>query len=163
MKEENKLLKFVYTFFLGLLLAMFVGFGVNTFYEEPKAPEYPSSTMAIYGDKAPSEEQIAAEKAYNEEQIAYNESLKPYSRNVSIIVLLSAIALISLSLIYVSKIKILADGLMMGGLFTLMYSIIRSIISENSKYIFVTITVGLITVAYLGYRRFVHPELKVKK
>ncbi len=35
------MLKFVYSFFLGLLLVIFVGMGVATFYESPKAPEYP--------------------------------------------------------------------------------------------------------------------------
>ncbi|QQS18821.1 hypothetical protein IPL68_02020 [Candidatus Saccharibacteria bacterium] len=52
---------------------------------------------------------------------------------------------------------------MLGGLFTLIYSIGRGFASQNSKYVFIAITVGLALVIYLGYRRFAHENLPPKK
>lgn len=42
----------------------------------------------------------------------------------------------------------------MGGLFTLFYGLGRGFASEDSKYVFAVASLSLITVVYLGYRRF---------
>lgn len=52
---------------------------------------------------------------------------------------------------------------MLGGLFVLLYSLGRGFASENSKYVFVVVTVGLVTVLYLGYHRFVKAHVPVDK
>lgn len=153
MADENKVLKIVYTFFLGLLLAIFVGVGINTFYESPKPPEYPISLTTPM--KEPTNEPSDEELEYREAQQKYDEAIKPYNRNVSIIALSAAIVLVVISLVFERRIKIIADGMMLGGLFTLIYSIIRSFVSEDTKYIFVVVTIGLALVLYLGYHRFV--------
>lgn len=151
--EDNKMLKLVYTFFLGLLLAIFIGVGINTFYVAPEAPEYP---IGIYNyGKEPSDEQLATERAFEEKSRQHDEDMKPYSRNVSIITLAGSVVLLAVSLIYEKKMKFIADGVMLGGLFTLFYSIIRSFVSEDSKFVFATVTTGLVVVVYLGYHRFV--------
>lgn len=159
--EDNKILKLVYTFFLGILLAIFVGVGINTFYPGPKAPEYPAGEM-IY-DKEPTDDQRAKEREYETRAQQYREESKPYNRNVSIITLVSAVALLGVSLVYEKKIKVLADGVMLGGLFTLIYSIGRGFASEDSKYVFAMVTVGLAVVLYLGYHRFIRPHSESAK
>lgn len=160
MADENKVLKIVYTFFLGLLLAIFVGVGINTFYEGPKPPEWPTSlsTPAKDPEAAPSRD----ETQYYEAQQAYDKAIKPYNRNVSTIALSAAVILVVVSLVFEKRIKIIADGVMLGGLFTLIYSIIRSFVSEDTKYIFVVVTVGLVLVLYLGYHRFVRSQASKK-
>lgn len=154
---DNRILKLVYTFFLGLLLAIFVGAGINTFYPGPEAPVYPVAVYETYG-KEPTDEQIAQQKEYQAKEQEYNEKMKPYSRNVSIITLVAAVLFLAISIIYEKKLHFISDGVMLGGLFTLLYSIIRGFMSEDSKYVFMVVTVGLIVVLYLGYHRFVRPE-----
>lgn len=151
--EDNRVLKLVYTFFLGLLLAIFIGVGISTFYAGPKAPTYPTE-LNTYG-KELTTEQIAKQKQFDQVDEQYRNKLKPYSRNVSIISLTAAVALLGISLLYEKKIKLIADGIMLGGVFTLMYSLGQSFAAENSKFSFGVVTVGLIIVLYLGYHRFV--------
>ncbi len=153
---ENKVLSLVYTFFLGLLIALFVGFGVDTFYAGPTMPEYPSS-LNTYGKDQPSAEQLAKQKEYDQKFERYNKDQKPYNRNVSIIVLVASVLLMAASIAYERRIQVIANGVMMGGLFSLLYSIGRGLASEDSKYVFVVLCVGLAIVLYLGYRRFVTP------
>ena len=152
--DDNKLLKLVYTFFLGLLIAIFVGVGINTFYEGPKMPEYPTEAIT-YSKEPTSDQEALRQQAYDTQYKQYNDAVKPYNRNVSILTLVAAVILLAVSLISEKRVKILADGVMLGGLFTLLYSIGRSFASEDSKYVFVTVSVGLVVVLYLGYHRFV--------
>lgn len=156
MTSSNTILKFVYSLFLGVLLALFVGFGINTFYLGAEEPRYPAMTEAL--TKEPTKEQQAIDVKYQADYRKFEDKMKPYSRNVSIIALIAATTFLALSLVFEKKLRVLADGIMFGGLFTLLYSIIRSVISQDSKYIFVVITVGLITVLYLGYHKFIRHQ-----
>lgn len=151
--RETNILQLIYTFFVGLLLALFIGAGINTFYTPPAAPEYPS-ILNIYG-KEPTEQQLAVQKQFDQQNAIYQDKMKPYNRNVSIMTLVAAVAFLVVSVLFEKKIKFIANGIMLGGLSTLIYSIGRGFASEDSKYIFTAITVGLAIVLYLGYRRFV--------
>ncbi|NBU33062.1 hypothetical protein EB118_05960 [bacterium] len=153
MKEDNKILKLVYTFFLGLLMAIFIGVGINTFYPGPKAPVFPIE-LNTYGKELNADE-LKTQKQWDKTMEQHNNLMKPYNRNVSLIALIAAVVLLAASLVYENKIKVMADGVMLGGLFVLLYSLGRGFASENSKYVFVVVTVGLATVLYLGYHRFV--------
>ena len=150
------MLKVVYTFFLGLLLAIFVGVGTNTFYGGPKPQEY-SAALETYG-KDPTPEQIKLQKDYSARMDEYNRKMKPYNRNVSAVTLSAAVILLTVSLAFEKKIKIIADGIMLGGVFTLLYSLGRSFASEDTKYTFVVVSVGLIVAIYLGYHRFIKAQ-----
>jgi hypothetical protein len=158
MKDENKILRIVYTFFLGLLLAMFIGLGINTFYEGPKEPDYPIGIDA-YTPKQLTEEQAKKQHDYEVAMAKYNKEMQPYNRNVSIIALIAAVILLVISLIYEKRINIISDGVLLGGLFTLLYSLIRGFASQNTKYVFIVVTIGLIVALYLGYHRFVKPTV----
>lgn len=155
--DDNKILKLVYTFFLGLLIAVFVGVGVNTFYPGPKMPEYPTS-MSSPVTKEVSDKETAAQRNYDVQYKKYTEAVKPYNRNVSIVILVAAVALLTVSILTEKKMRIISDGVMLGGLFTLVYSIGRSFASYNNKYVFLVTSVGLAIVIYLGYHRFVRPH-----
>lgn len=155
---DDKILKIVYTFFLGLILALFVGLGISTFYPSPKAPEYPAS-LNTYG-KEQTEQQLEAQRKYDKEIQNYGDQSQPYNRNVSIIALASAVILVAVSLLFEKTNKVIANGVMLGGLFTLLYSLGRGLASEDTKYTFIAATVGLIIALYLGYRRFSHDNGK---
>lgn len=157
MKEENKIIRLIYTFFLGLLLAIFIGVGTNTFYSSPPSPKMPDELKYSYNyNKEPTTEQMALQKTFDQKMEQYNENqMKTYNRNISIITLIAAVLLLVISILFENKIKVIADGVMLGGLFTLLYSLGRSIASQDSKYSFIAITIGLVIVLYLGYHRFV--------
>jgi quinol-cytochrome oxidoreductase complex cytochrome b subunit len=159
--EDNKILKLVYTFFTGVLIVIFIGVGISAFYPGPKYPEYPT-TANFYGKSEPSEEEIAVQMQYDKDNKAYQDKMKPYSRNVSIITLTAAIILLVVSILFEKKLSMIADGVMLGGLFTLIYSIIRGFVSEDNKYVFLAVSIGLVVVLYLGYRKFVVPNSNVK-
>lgn len=160
--EDNNVLKLVYTFFLGLLIAGFIGVGVDTFYPGPKMPEYPTSLPSSVTNEVSAKE-TAAQNDYDVKYKQYTATSKTYNRNVSIVILVAAVVLLTVSIFTEKKIRIISDGVMLGGLFTLVYSIGRSFASSNSKYVFLVITVGLVIVIYLGYHRFerLHTAKKV--
>lgn len=156
------MLKIAYTFFLGIMLAIFVGFGIAAFYEQPAMPKWPTELLTI--GKESSLEQEKTQKEFDAKQEAWNEKMRPYNRNVSIMTLLAAVIFVAISLLFEHKISILADGIMLGGVFTLVYSLGRGIASQDSKYSFGIVTIGLIIVLTLGYLRFIrpNPELAAK-
>lgn len=146
---ENTVLKIVYTFFVGIMLALFVGFGIDTFYPEP---EYPASLEFGY-QKELTDDQL---EQLNEAQQEYNVAMQDYNRNVSIISTVAAVALLGLSLLLERRNRVLTNGMMLGGLFTLIYGVGRGFASGDSTTTFITVAVGLAVVVFLGYRRFGH-------
>ena len=154
---EAKLSKFAYTLFLGLILALFVGMGINTFYASPKMPEYPHS-LTTAGLKSPDgaipEEDIQAQRDYDEAYKEYDKQSQIYHRNVSIIALVTAVLFVAVSLVYERKNQVIMNGVMIGGIFILVYSIGRGIASNDTKYTFIAVAVSLAVVLVLGYRRF---------
>ncbi|MDX1765770.1 MAG: hypothetical protein R3313_02335 [Candidatus Saccharimonadales bacterium] len=155
--DDKRNLKLIYSFVLGLMLVIFVGFGISTFYETPQEPEFPKELEFIRDE--PTEEQIALERQFEAQQDEfYEQEMRPYNRNVSIITFTAAVIFLVVSLVYEKKIQVIADGVMLGGLFTLLYGLGRGFASEDNRYIFVMVTVGLAVVLFLGYRKFVKPE-----
>ena len=153
------MLKFVYSLFLGLLLAIFVGLGVAAFYPAPTAPEYPKVLMERDVSKDYTAEERQTESAYNEEFDAYNDRLQGYYRNASIVVLVAAVVLAALGLGLHTKLDILADGLLLGGLFSLIYSISLSFAADNQRYSFAVVAVGIAVTAAAGYMKFMKPAV----
>jgi len=152
---EAKLLRIVYTTFLGLIIALFIGLGISTFFPSPETPEYPVSPVS-----EPTDAQI---EKYNKDYDVYTDQLQSYHQVVSIISLVAAVLLLAVSLVTDRRNSTISNGLMLGGLFTLVYSIGRGIASEDNRYTFVAVTVALLVVLYLGYRQFGPNQLAKKK
>lgn len=152
--QQNSILQLVYTFFLGILIAIFVGAGISTFYPSPERPELPAELSV--NSKELTKEQEAKRIEFEESNRKFDkEVLGPYNRDVSIIALTLAVLLISISLAFQHRIKIIANGVMLGGIFTLLYSLGRGFASQDSKFIFIAATIGLLVVLFLGYTKFV--------
>lgn len=158
------MVRLVYTIFVGVLLAMFVGVGIAAFYPEPKWPEEPM-LLKLY--KLPTEplkdSTIAAQlqkeqETFDEAQKVFQEKFKNYNRNVSVISLISAVLMLTVSLTLLRKILIIADGLLLGGVTTLLYSLLRGFGSGSDKFRFIIVSVGLATSLILGYVKFIEPS-----
>jgi len=152
------LIKFIYTLFLALLVALFVGLGITTFYPGPEAPKYPLELDQVKQGCEQTVEQQTLSKEFNKAQEKFMEESKPYNRNVSIISLVASIIILVLSLTLLTKIKMIADGILLGGVFTTMYSIMRGLMSEDSQFRFLIVVIGLGIALALGYIKFIRPK-----
>ncbi|MBI4708913.1 MAG: hypothetical protein HY764_01760 [Candidatus Portnoybacteria bacterium] len=157
-------IKLIYTLFLALMVALFVGFGIDAFYESPKSPDYPLELqlMEKSANCELTQEAKAAQIRSNDEQKAFEEAFKIYNRNVSIITLIAAIIILICSLTLLTKIQMIADGILLGGVLTTAYSIIRGLMSANSQFRFIIVVVGLIIALTLGYIKFIRPRVNHK-
>ncbi|HEV7952227.1 MAG TPA: hypothetical protein VGO98_02530, partial [Candidatus Saccharimonadales bacterium] len=97
---DDKFLRFVYTFFLGLIIALFVGLGISVFYPAPKMPEYPHSVtpadMPMVESKV-SAEDLQAQRDYEVAYKNYDQQSQTYHRNVSIVSLAFAVIFVIVS------------------------------------------------------------------
>jgi len=164
------MLKYIYTFFIGILLVTFIGVGIAAFYEGPKPPEYSANDMYVAKpdmNDASSAAWLEADRARTIKQDAeykeFQAKNRLYSRNVSVITTIAAVIILVISLTMLKKLDLLSDGLLMGGLFTEIYSIIRGFESQDNKFRFVVVTIGLIISLLVGYLKFIKPQPKNPK
>lgn len=139
-------------------MALFVGLGIDTFYPGPEAPRYPIELDQIKEGCEETIEQQTLRRDFNQTQNQFQEELKPYNRNVSIILLVAAIIILILSLTLLAKIEMIADGILLGGVFVTAYGIIRGLMTESSQFRFLIVTAGLIIALVLGYIKFIRPK-----
>ena len=154
------ILKYIYTFFLGLLIAIFVGVGISVFYETPTQPTC-FENINYSAAKIDDPEIRAQEKKCEEIQQEFDKNeMQPYNRNVSIIALVISVVLVAVSFVVYKYNKVIGDGVMLGGVFTLVYSMMRGFASTNTKYSFAVVTIALIIAIILGYTRIIEPHEK---
>lgn len=137
-------------------MATFVGVGVAAFYPGPKQPEWPMRQEFTDSKCNPTAEEIQFEK----DQRVFQNLNKLYSRNVSIITLIFSVIILVISLTFIAKLPLISDGLLLGGLFTQLYSIMRGFESEDNKFRFIAVSVGLVTSLIVGYLKFLKTPKK---
>jgi len=59
------------------------------------------------------------------------------------------------SIVWLSRLAVIGDGVALGAVFTLFYGLIRAFISNNEQFRFVAVAIGLVIVVALVYWRFV--------
>lgn len=153
------LIKFLYTIFLGIFLATFVGVGIAAFYPEPKYPEQPAilkyCSPDITKDTVKLDEFREQSESFDKAEKTYMAASQVYNRNVSIVALIGATILVIASLTLFRKVLLIADGLLLGGVLTLLYSVIRGFSSEDNMFRFLVVSAGLIISLVLGYIKFI--------
>jgi len=165
-EEESRLmiLKLIYTFLIGIFLAVFVGVGISAFYPGPKFPEQPVALKYCSPEmfKDPSEYQEFKTEAEKFDLIEkdFRAQSQIYNRNVSIIALTASIIIVVASLTLFRAILLIADGLLLGGVLTLIYSVIRGFEAEDNIFRFMVVSVGLFVSLALGYLKFIKPAKK---
>lgn len=167
--RQQYALQTIFSFFLGLMVLAFVGVGVNTFYPEPNElhaaeeqalwreieAEQPKAMMPTEASPAASPKliELQARAAELQERIAAEREL--WARNTSIILVLFATAVMGVSLIRNEQLRVISNGLLMGGLFTMVYGAAWVILSGHSVSRFVVIAFALLVTVGLGYLQFV--------
>ena len=147
---------------MAVLVVTFVGVGIAAFYPSPKQPEYPIGlSYPAYPEKSTEEAQMRTQQiAFEKDQRSYQKISEKYNKNVSTIAIASALAILVLSITLLSRILYLSDGLLLGGVFTLIYAVIRGFTAGDEMFRFVVVTISLAVAVFLGYWRFVRKEKK---
>ena len=134
----EKSLRVLYSIGLGIIIVLFVGLGIATFYPAPEL----SSLVGL--------DAAARQAAIDANQSAMHD----YNRNVTIAALVSALVILGASIWTESRKPLFAGGFLIGGLLTLIYGLMRGLTSGVTAVAFFSVAVGLFVVVYLGHQRF---------
>lgn len=154
------MIRYIYTFFTGLFLAIFIGMGIAVFYPEPVPPAEPSWYRMNVGKEGPNDVQKREEEAFIAKQKDFERAQWHHNKYVSIIVLICAVAILVIALSLSEKLGIIADGVLLGGIFSLLYGIGRGMATDSNKYRFLVASVGLAVTLILGYFKFTRQQVK---
>jgi len=160
-------LRTIFSFFLGLMLAAFVGVGVYNFHSPPE--QFDSQIRDLtrreqtIRDSRPLNELEASDRDQireinrqrNDLTDAAEKARKPWVRSTSIILMVFATLAMAVSLVRAGQLPVISNGLLLGGVFTMLYGVGWIVASETSITRFLVMTAGLLTTLGLGYLRFV--------
>ena len=157
-------LKLIYTFLIGIFLAVFVGVGIAAFYPEPKFPEQPIilkyCSAEMMKDTTQYNEFKSQIEQFDKEEKLFQKQSQVYNRNVSIIAIIASIIIVIASLTLFRSILLIPDGLLLGGVLTLIYSVLRGFGTEDNMFRFIVVSIGLFVSLFLGYVKFIQPVKK---
>lgn len=160
-------LRTIFSFFLGLMLTAFVGVGVYTFHRPPE--QFDSQIQGLARRDAairssrPSSELTTAEldqiqeinRQRRELLDTAAEARKPWGRSTSMILIVFATLAMAVSLVRADQLPVISNGLLLGGLFTMLYGVGWIVATDTSIVRFLVMTAALAITLGLGYVRFV--------
>jgi uncharacterized membrane protein len=123
--RTNNALQIIFAFFLGLVVVAFVGIGVNTFYPEP-----------AYVDGRP-------------------DSYVGWQLTTGIVLLICATIILAVSLFLPESQAVLSNGILLGGVFTMIYAVGITVSSNVSVLRFVVVAIALAVTIAIGWLKFV--------
>jgi uncharacterized membrane protein len=123
--KTNNALQVIFAFFLGLVVVAFVGIGVNTFYPEPS-----------WVDGTP-------------------PGYDTWRLTTGIILLVCATVILAVSLFLPETQGVLSNGLLLGGVFTMVYAVGWTVTAGQDVLRFVVVTIALVVTIAIGYLKFV--------
>ena len=123
--RTNTALQVIFAFFLGLVVVAFIGIGVNTFYPEP---------VWVEGRA----EQFAA-----------------WRLTTGVILLICATLILAVSVFLPERQGVLSNGLLLGGVFTMIYAVGMTVSADSSILRFVVVAIALAVTIAIGYLKFV--------
>ncbi len=169
-------LQAIFAVFLGLMITAVVGVGVYTFHPNP-GEETQDQVQALYDERAaidgcssptPGEcrtwnQLTAAEQARTKAidvqitslQRAAEERSSQWRMSTSVILIVLATMLMALALALGDSGSVLSNGILLGGLFTMLYGVGWGLASGNSVTRFLVLVAALAVSLALGYLKFV--------
>jgi len=123
--KPNGALQTIFAFFLGLLVLAFVAVALGTFYPQP---EWTDATAKDYDS---------------------------WRLTTGILLLVCATVLLAASLLLPEEQVVLSNGILLGGVFTMIYAVVSAFISDPGLLRFGVVTVALAVTIVIGYARFV--------
>lgn len=157
-----KMLKILYALAIALLVVAFVGFGISAFYPEPQYPSaYPEEAQRTRPENRTPEQKEEIEE-YRQKEKAYRDEYSNYNVVVASISIGVAVVLLVGSILWLSSLDVIGDGVTLGAVFTLFYGLIRAFMTENEMFRFIAVAIGLVVVVTLVYIRFVRSARKAE-
>lgn len=160
------MIKYLYIVFIGILFAILVGVGIAAFYPQPKYPEYPIELNPTLPPKEGSSQAAQLEikrVAYEKQSRDFQKISENYNRNVSIIAMAFAVLFVVLGLVLSNSLPIFPDGLLLGSVGTLIYSIARGFGANDDVFRFMIVALSLFISLVIGYMKFVRPQVSKSK
>lgn len=164
-------LQTIFGFFLGLMVTSFIGVGVYTFYPPPDRPyrdqivQLNRQQQEIRTAKPDNEltagerEQIQAlQREINSAEDHIRLSSEGWGRRTSIILIAFATLAMAVSLLKAVQLPVISNGLLLGGVFTMIYGVGWVIATDSSTLRFFVMTAALAITLGLGYVRFVRQQ-----
>ena len=160
-------LRTIFSFFLGLMLTVFIGVGVYTFHPPPENFDRRIEDLSRREEairNSPSQEELSAAERDELQDInrqrtelmdAAEEARIPWGRSTSIILIVFATLTMAVSLVRADQLPVISNGLLLGGVFTMIYGVGWIAVTDTSVSRFIVITVALVITLGLGYVRFV--------
>lgn len=151
----TRVVRAVATVLLGAVLALLVGLGIAAVHPGPPEPTPPGGLAAAqeHRELAPSEQR--QEEAHERERTRWREEVAAHSRTAAAVALLAGVALLALGVDLEGRHRALADGVLFGGLFTLLHGVVRGLASRDTLVAFSVVTAALLLVLALGWHRYV--------
>lgn len=122
--KRNAALQIIFAIFLGLVLVSFVWIGLLTFYPQPD---------------------------WNDSD---GKAMETWQLTSGILLLLIATAISGISLALPARLEVIANGLLLGGIFTMLSSVGVAFTLEVSGWRFAVVTAALVVTVGIGYLRF---------
>ncbi len=169
--ERSGGLRTIFSFFLGLMVTAFIGVGVYTFHPSPQTEfdlqiqNLNDQEQAIRNSLPPSELTTAdrdrIQELHNERselRDAAQVVRAAWGRSTSIILIVFATLAMAVSLLRADQLPVISNGVLLGGVFTMVYGVGWIIATNTSVARFVVMTVALVITLALGYVRFVRRQ-----
>lgn len=165
--SRSRGLEVIFAFFLGLLITVFIGVGMYTFYPYPNT--YSERISDLWDaerdvrnfrpqDQLTEEERKAIREITEERERLTelaNSERDQWTRTTSALLIALATLVMTISMSVAQALPVLNNGLLLGGLFTLVYGVGWIMTADNSVARFLAVTIALLTTLILGYIRFV--------
>jgi hypothetical protein len=163
-------LQIIFSFFLGLMVTAFVGVGVYTFHPPDKVLERQlleldreeqamgvgrASDELTEEDRARMQELMDARNAAID---ANQDSRDAWGRSTSMILITFATLVMVVSLVRSDQLPVISNGLLLGGVFTMVYGVGWIVVSDTSLTRFLVLTAALTITLALGFVRFAMPH-----
>ena len=166
--KQNLGLQIIFSIFLGLMVMAFIGVGVYTFYPPPD-PVGQEELQDLYRqqeDVQRFKDPTALTDAERDRLTEVQEKIRTvedrlaaqrevWGRNTSIILIAFATLTMAISLIRSDQLPVISNGLLLGGVFTMIYGVGWIVATGTSYARFFVMTVALAITLVLGYIRFV--------
>jgi hypothetical protein len=170
--HQHNALQTIFSFFLGLMVLAFIGVGVNTFYPSP-AEQHEQQLQELQRQRdelhvrAKGHDLDTAQQAEMDRLIAeenalrrtIDDEMRSWARVTSIILVAFATVVMGVSLVRSRQLRVLGNGLLLGGLFTMVYGVGWVIFSGSSVVRFVVMAFALAVAIGLGYVKFVRQRV----
>ena len=136
---SEKSLRILYSNGLGIIIVLFVGLAIATFYPAPELAPFAADLPAVAREAA---------------RDVHKAAMQDYNRDVTVVALISALIVLGASIWSEAKKPLFAGGFLIGGMLTLVYGMQRGLTSGVPAVAFFSVAVGLAVVIYLGHQRF---------